>query len=87
MLGLVGVVGSFVLLVPLVLCPLAWYYGAVAQREAEREPDRWRGGGEGRAGMILGMIGTALLGLFLLLVSVTAALSLLALRYDSGYGT
>ena len=86
-LGIVGLAGFFVLLVPIVACPLAWYYGAVAQRDAEREPDRWRSGGEARTGMILGMIGSALLAVFLLFVLVAAALAVILSRYDAGYGT
>ncbi|MGA8986739.1 DUF4190 domain-containing protein [Aeromicrobium sp.] len=85
-LGLVGVAGFFVLIVPVVVCPLAWYYGAVAEREAEREPLRWRGGGAAKAGLVLGIIGTALLGVLLLLLLVVASLALLASRFDAGYG-
>lgn len=86
-LGIVGLAGFFVLLVPVFACPFAWYYGAVADREAQREPHRYRPGGEARSGMIMGMIGSALLGLLLLLLFVGGALTFLNSRYDAGYGT
>ena len=86
-LGIVGVAGLFVLVLPVVVCPLAWYYGAVARREAEREPTRWSGGGAAGAGLVLGIIGTALLGVVILLLLVVTALALLVSRYDAGYGT
>lgn len=86
-LGIVGVAGFFVLIVPILVCPLAWYFGAVAEREAEREPMRYRSAGEARTGMILGIIGTALLGLVLLLLVVFGTLAIIGTRYDAGYGT
>lgn len=86
-LGIVGVAGFFVLLVPVFACPFAWYYGAVADREAQREPHRYRAGSEARSGMIMGMIGSALLGLLLLLLLIGGALAILGSQYDAGYGT
>jgi hypothetical protein len=86
-LGIVGVAGFFVLLVPVLACPLAWYLGAVAEREAEREPTRYRKAGEARTGMILGMIGTAILGIALLMLVVVSTLIIVGTRYDAGYGT
>jgi hypothetical protein len=85
-LGLVGVVGFF-LVVPLLVCPLAWYYGAVADRETEREPTRYREGSEARTGMVMGIVGSAMLTLFLFLLFVVGALTLLSSHYDAGYGT
>jgi hypothetical protein len=85
-LGIVGVAGFFVLLVPIIVSPLAWYFGAVANREAEREPMRYRKSGEARTGMILGMIGTAILGIVLLMLFVFGALIIVGTRYDAGYG-
>src|SRR5215218_9413384 len=86
-LGIIGVAGFFILLVPIIVTPLAWYFGAVAEREAEREPTRYRRAGQARAGMILGMIGTAILGAVLLMLFVAAALIVIGTRYDAGYGT
>jgi hypothetical protein len=86
-LGIIGVAGFFVLLLPIVVSPLAWYFGAVAEREAEREPMRYRHAGEARTGMILGMIGTAILGVVLLMLFVAGTLIVIGTRYDAGYGT
>lgn len=85
-LGLFSVIGIFVIL-PVLLGPLAWYHGVNAQREIEREPTRWSGAGEARAGMILGIIGTCLLALVLLILAVLVAGAIFAHRYDAGYGT
>lgn len=86
-LGVVSLAGFFVLVVPVLVAPVAWYLGARAGREVERDPARWSGGTEARAGMILGMIGTAMMALALALLVGVAGLLLLAFRYDSGYGT
>jgi hypothetical protein len=86
-LGIIGVAGFFILLLPVIVSPLAWYFGAVAQREAEREPMRFRRAGEARTGMILGMIGTAILGVALLMLFVVGTLIAISTRYDAGYGT
>jgi hypothetical protein len=86
-LGIVGVAGFFILLVPVIVCPLAWYFGAVADREAEREPTRYRQGSEARTGMVLGMVGTAILGALLLMLFVFGTLIVIGSRYDAGYGT
>lgn len=86
-LGIIGVAGFFILLVPIIVSPLAWYFGAVAEREAEREPTRYRSAGEARTGMVLGIIGTAILGAALLMLFVVGALIIIGMRYDAGYGT
>ncbi|KQV74194.1 hypothetical protein ASC61_03750 [Aeromicrobium sp. Root344] len=86
-LGIVGVAGFFLLLAPIALSPLAWYFGAVAQREAEREPTRYRHAGEAKAGMVLGIIGSAILGVVLLLLVVAATLTVIGVNHDAGYGS
>jgi hypothetical protein len=85
-LGIIGVAGS-ILLLPVLVSPLAWYLGAVAERQAEREPARYRRASEARTGMILGIIGTAMLGVGLLLLFVIGTLIVMGTRYDAGYGT
>jgi hypothetical protein len=86
-LGILAVAGTFVLLVPAFLAPLAWYYGAAARRHVEREPYRWSGGGEARAGQVLGMVGSVLMAMLLgVLLLITLGVNLLA-NYDAGYGT
>ena len=86
-LGIVGVAGFFILLVPVIISPLAWYFGAVAQREAEREPTRYRHAGEARTGLVLGIIGTALLGVALLMLFVVGMLMVIGANHDAGYGS
>lgn len=85
-LGLFSVIGVLVVL-PVILGPLAWYHGVNAQREIEREPARWSGAGEARTGMILGIVGTCLLALLLLVLAVLVAGAVFAHHYDAGYGT
>lgn len=84
-LGLLSVLGS-ILVLPALLGPLAWFYGVNAQREIERDPQRWSGTGEARAGTILGIIGTCVFAFVLLVLTLLAAGTLYAHRYDAGYG-
>lgn len=85
--GIIGVGGVFFLLLPVLVSPLAWYYGAVALREIDREPARWGGLGQAKAGLVMGIIGTCLLGLILLLM-LLAVMGIVATQaYDSGYSS
>jgi predicted lipid-binding transport protein (Tim44 family) len=74
-LGVVGLATSF-LAAPLVLGPLAWFYGARARREIAAAPSQWSGSGEATAGLVLGIVNTVLLviGLFALAGFVMLAL-------------
>ncbi len=83
-LGIVALAGGFVLMLPLVVAPVAWYLGASAQRLAEREPERWRAG-SARAGMILGIIGTAFLAVATLVAIVFSTLAWVAVATPSPY--
>ena len=82
--GLVSVIGAFFVL-PAALGPLACYLGASARRTIEREPDRWGGHGQATAGMVLGIIASALLALLAVVSLVLVALFAFALRLDTGY--
>ncbi|MCD9198748.1 hypothetical protein [Aeromicrobium wangtongii] len=84
-LGIISVAGLFVLVVPVFLAPLAWYHGVAAGRRVEREPDRWSGRGEARAGAVLGMIGSALALLVLAALALAGLGVLLASAQGSGY--
>ncbi len=86
-LGIVSVGGLFVLVVPVLLAPLAWYHGAAARRRAEREPDRWSRSPEATAGVVLGMIGSAMMAVLLGLLLLVCAGLLLASSHDGGYVT
>lgn len=59
-LGLVGLGGVFCLL-PFALSPLAWYYGAVARRDAQHDEHAWAPSPFATAGVVTGAIGTVLL--------------------------
>ena len=85
-LGIVSVLGVLCLL-PVLVGPLAWYYGAVARREVEREPTRWGGRNEATIGMVCGIIGTALLGLLLLIAALVIGGYALLLNPQTGYGS
>lgn len=50
------------------LAPIAWYLAARGRREMSYDPARWRPSGMLTAGLVLGIIGTALLGLGVLFV-------------------
>lgn len=86
-LGILAVAGTFLLIVPVFLAPLAWYHGAAARRRIEREPDRWSGAGEARAGLVLGIVGSVLMIMVLgVLLLIALGVSLVA-GYDAGYGS
>jgi len=86
-LGIVAVAGLFVLVVPVFLAPLAWYHGVAAGRRIEREPDRWSGGSDARAGVVLGMIGSGLMIVVLAVLLLAGLGTFVAAHLDSGYGS
>ena len=62
-LGIVGLVGTFLCGILVVLGPFAWAMGARARREIDAEPHRWSGRSEATTGYVTGIITTSLLGL------------------------
>jgi hypothetical protein len=82
--GIVSLVGV-VMVVPAALGPLACYLGASARRDIEREPHRWDGGSQATAGLVLGIIATAVFTLITVLMLVSAGLFALAVNMDTGY--
>lgn len=84
-LGLVGLIGFFCLVVPVLVSPFAWYYGAVARREIDREPYRWSGRGDATTGWICGIIGTALLALAVVVGALVVGSLVLLLSFEGGY--
>ena len=68
-LGLVGLVGALALCgLPLVVSPFAWALGRNSLKEIEASHGRLGGESTARAGMVMGIIGTILLGLGLLMI-------------------
>ncbi|MGC3995709.1 MAG: DUF4190 domain-containing protein [Propionicimonas sp.] len=59
-LGILGVT------VFLPLAPVAWYLAAKGRRETGADPYRWQPSGMLTAGLVLGIIGTAMIGLFVM---------------------
>jgi len=82
-LGLVSVCGAFACLVPILASPFAWYIGAKACREIDREPGRWSGRGEAKAGMVLGIVGTVLM--VLAILALAAALTIALVLQSTTY--
>ena len=71
-LGIAALAGVFILLFPILLSPVAWWLGAKAKREIAAEPERWSGTGEAQAGVIMGVIGTVLLAVGIVALSILA---------------
>jgi hypothetical protein len=76
-LGLVGVVGAFILCFPLLVAPFAWGVGHSALKDIRASQGQIGGESQARTGMILGIVGTALLVLFavILLIIIVAAVA------------
>jgi hypothetical protein len=74
-LGIIGLVGLFICGVLVILSPFAWYYGNRALEEIELSGGALGGHGNAKAGQIMGIIGTVLLGIgvVLLILLITAA--------------
>ena len=60
-LGIAALAGVWFLLLPILLAPVAWWFGAKAKREIAAAPEKWSGTGEAQAGVIMGVIGTVIL--------------------------
>ena len=71
-LGIAALAGVWFLLLPILLAPVAWWFGAKAKREIAAEPERWSGTGEAQAGLIMGVIGTVLLAGGVVVLSILA---------------
>lgn len=83
-LGLVGLSGLFCL-VPFALSPVAWYYGAVARREAERDERTWAPSPFATAGIVTGAVGTVLLVFGTAAVVAVALVTWLVTGSSTGY--
>ena len=69
-LGIAALAGVWFLLLPILLSPFAWYFGAKAKREIAAEPHRWSGSREAQAGVIMGVVGTVLLAVGIVALAV-----------------
>lgn len=77
-LGILSIAGGFTCLLPIVLSPVAWYLGVKSKREIEAEPHRWTGLSESNAGMIMGIIGSVLLILGMIVLAAVISLIVIA---------
>ena len=85
-LGIIGVAGAFTCFLPVVVAPFAWVLGAKARKEIRSAPQQWGGDGRATAGMVLGIIGTVLLVLALVVIAIfiIVAFSDPSVFHDSG---
>jgi hypothetical protein len=69
-LGLVSLVGGFFCWLPIFVGPFAWVVGARAKREIDAHPGVYGGREKANAGMIMGIVATALMALAVLVIVV-----------------
>jgi len=77
-LGLVSLVGGFFCGLPIFVGPFAWITGARARKEIDQNPGQYGGREKATAGMVMGIVATALLGLVILVVGVAVLAIVLA---------
>ena len=82
-LGLVGLAGGFMCVLPILCAPFAWFYGRKVVREIDAAPQAYSGRSEAMGGMVTGIIGTVIL--ILGLLALVAGLVLL-LTLDASTG-
>lgn len=75
-LGIVGLAGGLICYLPILCAPFAWFIGRKARSEMDAEPGRWSGHGAAQAGLVLGIIGTVIL--ILVAVGLTVLFTVLA---------
>jgi hypothetical protein len=74
--GLIAVAGTFLCGLPVLASPVAWVLGAQARNEIRRAPQQWGGEGKALAGMVLGIIGTVLLVLIIVAITLLVVLAI-----------
>lgn len=79
-LGLIGLIGTMLCLVPSVIGPFAWFVGAKAKKEIDASGGQLGGRGQALTGYVLGIITTVLLVLVILGVG-----ALLAVAFTVGF--
>lgn len=75
-LGLVGLIGTMLCLLPAVVGPFAWYIGAKAKKEIDASGGQLGGRGQAVAGYVLGIITSVLLVLVVLAVGALIAIGI-----------
>lgn len=82
-LGIVSVAAGVACYLPLLVAPVAWVLGHKAMKEIDASGGRYSGRGEAKAGMILGIVGTAIL---VIALSFVALLIVLSFTVDNFWG-
>ena len=77
-LGIVALAGGMICYLPFFLAPFAWVMGGKAVREIDAAQGQLGGRGAAHAGHILGIIGSVILGLSLLVIATLLALLVIA---------
>jgi len=75
-LGIVAVAGTFMCVLPVLASPVAWVLGAQARKQIRSAPQHWSGEGKATGGMVLGIIGTAMLALLIVVIVVVVAVAI-----------
>ena len=78
-LGIAGLLGGVILILPLVVSPVAWRLGRRAVREIDATEGVLSGRDKARIGALLGLVGTVLLGALLSVVAVFLAVTAIGL--------
>ena len=73
--GIIAVAGTFICGLPALASPVAWFLGAQARKEIRQAPQQWGGESKATAGMVLGIIGTVLLVLVVLVFAIIIAVA------------
>ena len=73
--GIIAVAGTFLCFLPVLASPVAWVLGAQARREIRQAPQRWGGESKATAGMVLGIIGTVLLVLAIVVITLLVVIA------------
>lgn len=82
--GIVSLAGAFACVLPILLAPVAWIMGAKAIKEIDANPGAYSGRSEANAGKILGIIGTCLLILFIVGITILIIVGVNG-GFDEGY--
>jgi len=73
-LGIVAVAGGLLCYLPFFIAPFAWVMGGKAVREIDAAQGKLGGRGMAQAGYVLGIIGSVLLGIALLVIAAFLAI-------------
>ena len=85
--GIVAVAGTFMCLLPVLVSPVAWVLGAQARKQIRSAPQQWGGEGRATAGMVLGIVGTVMLALLIVVLVLFVAVAIRDWNSTTSTGT